>query len=343
MPPPDELELQGLFMPDLAVGALLARIREAGVPEEQIHVLSPLPLSSRASDRIGGVPLYGVTIAAGVIGIGVGLFFAAGTAVMYPLMTGGKPIVSPPIVGIISYETMMLLAIVMTFLATVARVKTINAAVHSRDERIDEGRIAVTVRVPMMGPSAGAVQDLMEQAHALDVRLSVIPSSHPPATQAVRQAASLLMPLVVGAVLAGCSQDMQEQASYQGQEAPRLRSPHGSVPMKSRNLRPVRDESQAPSEAGALLFKINCVHCHGTQGEGDGPVASFLKERPANLKSDEVRRMPVETIYRVVSDGKDMMPSFQGELSAEERTEVARFVASLSRPSVAHHRAEEDR
>jgi hypothetical protein len=52
--------------------------------------------------------------------------------------------------------------------------------------------------------------------------------------------------------------------------------------------------------------------------------------------------MSVETIYRVVTDGKDMMPSFQGELSAEERIEVAHFVASLPRPSIAHHRAEKD-
>jgi hypothetical protein len=53
--------------------------------------------------------------------------------------------------------------------------------------------------------------------------------------------------------------------------------------------------------------------------------------------------MSAETIYRIVTDGKDMMPSFQGELSPEERVEVARFVASLSRPSIAGRRAEEDR
>jgi mono/diheme cytochrome c family protein len=152
-----------------------------------------------------------------------------------------------------------------------------------------------------------------------------------------------MMPLVMAGVLAGCSRDMQDQASYQGQEAPRLQSPHGSIPQKSRSLRPIATETgQTASETGARLFKINCVHCHGLQGEGDGPVASFLKERPANLHSDEVRTMSVETIYRVVTDGKDMMPSFQGELSAEERIEVARFVAALPRPSIAHHRAEKE-
>ena len=149
------------------------------------------------------------------------------------------------------------------------------------------------------------------------------------------------MPLVMAGALAACSQDMQDQPSYQRQEAPRLKSPLGSVPQKSRGVRPIATETgQTASQKGARLFKVNCVHCHGPQGEGDGPVASFLKERPANLNSDEVRTMSVEAIYRVVTDGKDMMPSFQGELSAEERIEVARFVASLPRPSVAHHRAE---
>jgi len=343
MPPLDELELHGVFSCDLDVAALTARILQAGVPEQQIHVLSPLPLSSRASDRIGGIPLYGVTIGAGLVGIGVGIFFAAGTAVMYPLMTGGKPIVAAPIVGIISYETMMLLAIVITFLTMVLRIKTTNAKLHIRDARIDEGRIAVAVRVPMLGAIAGVVRDAMEQAGAQDIQSSVISSSQPSARQAARQLASLFLPLVMSGVLVNCSQDMQDQPSYHAQEAPRRHSPLESVPRKSREAPLHAERSQRPSEAGATLFQVNCAHCHGTQGGGDGPVASFLKERPVNLKGDEVREMSEQTIYRVVTDGKDMMPSFQGELSAEERTEVARYVASLTRPSVVQQESERDR
>jgi mono/diheme cytochrome c family protein len=341
MLPLDELELHGLFSCDVDVAALTGRIRQAGVPQEQIHVLSPLPLSSRASDRIAGMPLYGFTIAAGLLGIGVGIFFAAGTAMMYPLFTGGKPIVAPLIVGIISYETMMLLAIVTTFVVLLLRIKTTNAEIHSRDARIDDGRIAVVVHVPLFGQIASIVQDAMEQAGALDVRLSVT-SSHPQSDrQADRRAASLLLPLVMTGLLTGCSQDMQDQPSYQAQEAPRRHSPLGSVPRNSREVAVHPELSQRPVEAGARLFHINCAHCHGVQGEGDGPVASFLKERPVNLKSDEVRAMSDQTLYRIVTDGKDMMPSFQGELSVEERLQVARFVASLSRPSVAHRGAKD--
>jgi len=343
MPPLDVLELHGLFSCDVDLAALTARIRQAGVPQEQVHVLSPLPLSSRASDRIACMPLYGFTIGAGLVGIGVGIFFAAGTAVMYPLMTGGKPIVAAPIVGIISYETMMLLAIVTTFLAMLLRIKTTNAEIHSRDSRIDDGRIAVVVHVPMFGQIAGMVQDAMEQAGALDVRLSVISSHQQSETQAVRRAAGLLLPLVMTGVLTACSQDMQDQPSYQAQEAPRRHSPIGSVPRNSREVGVHPELSQRPVEAGVRLFHINCAHCHGVQGEGDGPVASFLKERPVNLKSEEVRAMSERAIYRVVTEGKDMMPSFQGELSVQERFQVARFVASLTHPSVAPRGAEKDR
>lgn len=340
MPPHDDLELHGLFTCEVDVAALAARLRQAGVPDGGIQVLSPLPLSSRASARVLGIPLYAVTIAAGVVGIGVGVFFAAGTALLYPLMTGGKPIVAAPVVGIISYETMMLLAIVVTFLTTVISITRTNATIRSRDARIDEGRLAVVVRVPMLGPVAGDVQDAMERAGALDVRLSVIPGGEEPATGTARQAASVLMPLVFAGALAGCSQDMQEQPSYQAQEEPRRHSPPGSVPRKSRQVVPLSAPAGREGNAGERLFHINCAHCHGATGHGDGPVAPFLKERPADLRGDEVRAMSEETIYRVVTEGKDMMPSFRGELSAEDRLLVARFVRAFSSPPAARRERE---
>jgi cytochrome c553 len=344
MPPLDELEVHGLFSGDVDVATLCERLRQTGVREEQIHVLSPIPLSSRASDCIGSVPFYRITIGAGIVGIGVGIFFAAGTAVMYPLMTGGKPIVAAPVVGIISYETMMLVAVVMTFLAMLVRIKRTNSTIRSRDVRVDDGRVAVTVRVTMLGSIAGAVGDAMEQAGAIEVQSSIIPSGRESVSPSIRRAASLLLPLLMAGFPSGCSQDMQEQPSYQAQEVPRRHSPPGSVPRESRRLLPMPVERNEPmEEAGPRLFHINCVHCHGEQGEGDGPVAPFLKERPANLKTEKVRAMSVEAIYRAVTDGRDMMPSFKGELSAGERLEIARFVASLSRPSVAHQGGEEDR
>ena len=332
MPPHNDLELHAFFEAGVDVMAVRRQIVQAGVPEESIHVLSPLPLSRAASDRIAGIPLYMLTLLAGLFGIGVGLFFAAGTAVMYPLMTGGKPIVAPPIVGIVSYETMMLVAIVTTFLTTIVKIRAINSQVRSRDTQIDEGRIAVVVRAPMFGPTAGNVRDVLEQAGALEVQ-SLIIDSQDKLQEPARQAVALLLPVAIGLMAqVACSQDMQEQVSYEAQEAPRRHSPPGSIPRQSRA---VISLPSPRSEPGALLFRINCVHCHGVQGDGDGAVAPYLKEPPANLKNDEVRAMSEERIYQVLTEGKDMMPSFKGELSANERLELARFVASLSRSATA--------
>lgn len=336
MPLHDELDLHALFEPDVDVMNVRRQVAEAGVPEDSIHVLSPLPLSDAASDRIAGIPLYIVTLLAGLLGIGVGLFFAAGTAVMYPLMTGGKPIVAPPIVGIVSYETMMLVAIVTTFLTMIVKVRATNSEIRFRDARIDEGRIAVAVRVPMFGTVAGAVREVLEQAGAIDVQASVIAEGEEALARRIRPAASVLLAVGLAGAIGGCSRDMQDQTSYQPQEAPRVHSPEGSIPRSSRRVLRARPTSGgAPEERGAILFRINCVHCHGVQGDGDGPVAPYLKELPANLKNDEVRAMSDEQIYSVLTEGKDMMPSFKGELSADERLDLARFVASLSRPATA--------
>jgi mono/diheme cytochrome c family protein len=334
MRPHDELEVQALFEPDIDLMTVRRHVQEAGVSEEAIHVLSPIPLSATASDRIAGIPLYVVTLLAGLVGIGVGLFFAAGTAVMYPLMTGGKPIVAAPIVGIVSYETMMLVAIVTTFLTMIVKILSTNSEIRFRDVRIDEGRIAIAIRVPLFGTVAGAVREVLEQAGAIDVQASVIADGEETMARQIRPAAVVLLPILLAGALAGCSQDMQDQTSYQSQEAPRVHSPEGSIPRSSRGVLKVRPTSDAAyEERGALLFRINCVHCHGGQGDGDGPVAPYLKEPPANLKNDEVRSMSDEQIYRVLTEGKDMMPSFKGELSANERLDLARFVASLSRPA----------
>jgi cytochrome c len=174
------------------------------------------------------------------------------------------------------------------------------------------------------------VQDVLDRARAIDVRLSVIRTEEEEPAHTAGRMASALLVFLMTAGAAACSRDMQEQTSYQAQEAPRLHSPEGSVPRSSRKLRPVGRGGPEAAAAGASLFRINCLHCHGEQGQGDGPVAPFLKESPANLKNEEVRGMSLEDIYRVVTAGKDMMPSFRGELSAEERWQLAQYVSSLS-------------
>ncbi len=87
-------------------------------------------------------------------------------------------------------------------------------------------------------------------------------------------------------------------------------------------------QDDAPPQ-GERLYRVNCFHCHGPRGEGDGPVAAYLKEKPANLRSRDVQDKTRKELYEIVSHGKDVMPAFRGELSADERWTVAAFVKQL--------------
>ncbi|MGH7258975.1 MAG: quinol:electron acceptor oxidoreductase subunit ActD [Nitrospiraceae bacterium] len=326
---PANVELVGLLDPDIDLGALLGRLGDAGVPGDAIAVLSPLPLSvqtRRSSNRF--LP-YLITIVAGICGIGVGVFFAAGTAALYPLMTGGKPIIAAPVVGIVSFETMMLLAVLATFLTMIARVRRALRHAVMRDPRIDDGIVAISLRLPREDRVLAAIRVILEEAGAKDVRVI---SLHPSVAEgrATAGQALAILACMFCAAMSGCSQDMQDQASYQPQEAPRLHSPPDSVPRQSRSaVVPIPKRiGQSPSD-GERLYQINCLHCHGPDGSGDGPVAGYLKELPANLRSHRVQEKSDTDIYAIITQGKDMMPSFRGELSAEERWTVVGFVKSL--------------
>ena len=140
----------------------------------------------------------------------------------------------------------------------------------------------------------------------------------------------LPLTLIVG-LAAACSRDMAEQPSYRPQEAPRKNSAPHSIPRASRKMLPALASlagTDLISESGRL-FAINCVHCHGPAGRGDGPVAGYLKETPEDLRSGEVQGKSERKLYDIITEGLDGMPAFRGHLSAEERLLLARYVHSL--------------
>ena len=322
----DRVGLLALFPPDADIDSTRLRLDAAGLRQEQITLLSPVPMAAPNSQTIPPFWPYGITIAAGLVGIGVGLFFAAGTAALYPLVTGGKPIVAAPVVGIISYETMMLMAVVVTFVTMIVRIRAARNLTVDREARIDDGRLALSVR-DVHDDQEAAIRRILEEAGAQDIR-SV--SDELPLLKGQSHAHVVVVLTLCCLAAAGCSQDMQEQPSYRSQEAPRLHSPSGSIPRDSRTVisHGALTDDRMPDRAKEL-FRINCLPCHGESGEGTGPVAPYLKELPANLLAPRIRALTSTELYDIITQGKDMMPSFRGELSADERMILASFVASM--------------
>jgi len=59
-------------------------------------------------------------------------------------------------------------------------------------------------------------------------------------------------------------------------------------------------------EQGKVLYVALCASCHGTRGEGDGPVAAALSTRPSNLRLLSARYgnpLPEDQIARFI-DGR---------------------------------------
>ena len=298
-------------------------LASAGISHDQVAVLSTVPHESSGTT----MGLHRVTIIAGLVGLAVGLFLSAGTALLYQIKTGGKPIVSWPVVGIISYEVMMLFAIVSTFIAMAVRIHRTARTCPSAGT-LQEGRTRLVVKVDQRPEHIQAVVHALEQVGVREIDILSDSDRREPSLQA---AAQTLAVFVFAVTLTGCPQNMSDQPSFQPQEAPRVHSPPHSVPRGSRAAAiPPAGRSEALLLEGRQLFDINCSHCHGRDGFGDGPVAGYLKELPANLHRQQVQEESIETLYRIITDGREAMPAFRGELSADERWALAYYVNDLS-------------
>lgn len=95
----------------------ILRLREIGVLERDMEVLSGVPFSERILGRAQKetyVPLLGILGA--LFGLGAGVALSFGTPFLYPLIVGGKPLYSIPTSLVVIFETTMLGLLVFTFL-----------------------------------------------------------------------------------------------------------------------------------------------------------------------------------------------------------------------------------
>lgn len=83
---------------------------------------------------------------------------------------------------------------------------------------------------------------------------------------------------------------------------------------------------------GRKHFDIFCAPCHGLAADGDSVVARQMQLRPPpSLLETRYRTLADGDLYRVVSQGYGLMPSYQSELEPNERWAVVAYVRALQR------------
>lgn len=147
MPPPPRFRgVMGIYQyVDDASGAVRS-LRQAGIRD--VRVFSPVPYHEieHALEQGPSIVRW-VTFTGGVLGFTGGMALAIYTVVAYPLVVGGKELVSVPPFMIIAYESMILLAGISTLLGMLAlcRLPEVRPAAPY-DPRFQEDRIGIWVR-----------------------------------------------------------------------------------------------------------------------------------------------------------------------------------------------------
>ena len=143
-------------------------LERTGLSRDEYDFLTDTPYPEGAlGERHSSHRLYVFPFIGALLGLTTALLLTIGTQVSYPLVTGGKPILSIPPMAIISYEGTMLGAILFTIIGIIfeSRLPAFKQGLY--DTRITEGYIGVLVNVEE--DQLTSTQTLLTQAGAIDV------------------------------------------------------------------------------------------------------------------------------------------------------------------------------
>ncbi|MBM2826745.1 MAG: hypothetical protein HW403_809 [Dehalococcoidia bacterium] len=142
--------LLGVFRdPDTTADAIDA-LKGDGFAPEQYDVLTGTPYPEGAfGERHDKHRVYVWPLVGAACGFSIGLLLTWGTQVSYPMVTGGKPLVSIPPMVIIMYEGTMLGAILFTVLGVIFESRLPKPfGLGLYDTRITAGYIGLHVSCP---------------------------------------------------------------------------------------------------------------------------------------------------------------------------------------------------
>ena len=141
----------------------------AGFSKEDYEFLTDTPYPEGAlGERHSSHRLYVFPFVGALIGLTAAILLTSGTQLAYPLVTGGKPILSIPPMAIITYEGTMLGAILFTVIGIIFESRLPTIKKHIYDDRITEGLIGVVVDCD--DETVDRAEQILTQAGAEEVR-----------------------------------------------------------------------------------------------------------------------------------------------------------------------------
>jgi mono/diheme cytochrome c family protein len=88
--------------------------------------------------------------------------------------------------------------------------------------------------------------------------------------------------------------------------------------------------TRALLDRGRERFAIACATCHGLAGDGDSAVArNMQRRRPPSLHEPRIVALAPGALYRVITAGYGLMPSYAKLLAPDDRWAVIAYVRTL--------------
>lgn len=337
-----DIEMLGLFHEATPTADTIDQLRNIGIPDDRITVMSGIPYRAemlgrpRSKRKVGLIALLGA-----VLGLAAGLFLTVGIFLLYPLVQGGQPIVPIPPTLIVLFETTMLGAMWAAFFGLLGENRFPVFKARLYDPRITEGHIGVRVRADES--LERQIKDVLEDNGAHHLRREVIDEF--PDYRLNLLWGGILGALVILVVITllfsydvtkiHLPTNMEEQASIAHLQGPRLAAPAEAVPLQG----PVLIEGQPASEPvppspdslqrGEVMFGITCAVCHGQKGDGESPLSGFFSPDPPDLSEERIQKMSDNELYLIVTQGRGIMPSMAENLDRTERWDVINYLRTL--------------
>jgi hypothetical protein len=170
------MELLGVFANVEQAAAAVERLIQAGYAEETITSVTSVPYPPGVLvRRQPRSRFYRVAAGGAILGAMTGFVLAAGTAWLYPVQTGDKPIIALFPTGIITYEFMMLCALLGTMLGMFLEMGLPDLQRRACDPEIADGLIGIAVTLADDSRRRAAEQ-VMVAAGALRIRTDEAPA-----------------------------------------------------------------------------------------------------------------------------------------------------------------------
>ncbi len=161
------MEALGTFRDVETANRAVERLVKAGFTEQSITSLTSAPYPDGVLVKTDQRSWFRwISLGGGIFGAGAGFLLAAGTAYMYPVHTGGKPIIAFYPVGIITYEVTMLFAILGAIVGMFVEMRLPPRRERAYDPAIGDGAIGISVSTSS-GRESERAASIMKEAGAI--------------------------------------------------------------------------------------------------------------------------------------------------------------------------------